>query len=81
MAFWQTYFADFQHFQSFHVPAFAPWKVMQSSMPELLGSSAFQLVYDSGVLDGLHTHAPSDAASADVIQLSRSNSIRSNDVE
>ena len=43
---------------------------MQSSMPELLGSSAFQLVYDSGVLDGLHTHAPSDAASADVIQLS-----------
>eukprot|EP00964_Phaeocystis_antarctica_P111184 scaffold75493_cov64-Phaeocystis_antarctica.AAC.1 len=34
----------------------------QCSAPfELLGSC--QLVYDSGVLDGLHTHAPSDAAS------------------
>ena len=37
---------------------------MQSWPPyALLGSPAFQLVYDSGVLDGLHTHAPSDAAS------------------
>ena len=29
----------------------------------MLGSPAFQLVYDSGVLVGLHTHVPSDAAS------------------
>eukprot|EP00964_Phaeocystis_antarctica_P117416 scaffold81251_cov63-Phaeocystis_antarctica.AAC.4 len=37
---------------------------MQSSAPPwLLGSPVFQLVYDSGVLDGLHTHTPSDAAS------------------
>jgi len=28
-----------------------------------LGSPLAQLVYDSGVLDGLHTHVPSDAAS------------------
>eukprot|EP00964_Phaeocystis_antarctica_P072349 scaffold44223_cov61-Phaeocystis_antarctica.AAC.1 len=36
----------------------------QSSPPlMLLGSPAYQLVYDSGVLDGLHTHVPSDAAS------------------
>ena len=28
-----------------------------------MGSPAYQLVYDSGVLDGLHTHAPSEAAS------------------
>ena len=30
---------------------------------QLLGWPANQLVYDSGVLDGLHTHEPSDAAS------------------
>ena len=44
------------------------WKLndKQSSTPALLlGSSdaKFQLKYDSGVLDGLHTHVPSDAAS------------------
>eukprot|EP00964_Phaeocystis_antarctica_P086256 scaffold54611_cov65-Phaeocystis_antarctica.AAC.1 len=35
---------------------------MQSS-PWVPGWPLSQLVYDSGVFDGLHTHAPSDAVS------------------
>jgi hypothetical protein len=30
---------------------------------QLSGCPGFQLVYDSGVPDGLHTHVPSEAAS------------------
>ena len=36
---------------------------MQSLPPTPACWTGFQLVYDTGVLDGLHTHAPSDAAS------------------
>ena len=66
-AVWQTYFCAAVHGKSFHVPVLS-WKLndKQSSTPALLlGSSdaKFQLKYDSGVLDGLHTHVPSDAAS------------------
>ena len=65
-AVWQTYFCAARHGKSFHMPVLS-WELndKQSSPPELLGSpySKFQLVYDSGVLDGLHTHVPSDAAS------------------
>eukprot|EP00964_Phaeocystis_antarctica_P108758 scaffold73283_cov76-Phaeocystis_antarctica.AAC.2 len=55
------------HGKSFHVPV-PSWKLndKQSSTPALLLGSPdakFQLKYDSGVLDGLHTHVPSDAAS------------------
>ena len=42
----------------------------QSSPPTLLGSPLAQLVYDSGVLDGLHNHVPSDAASVPPIHTS-----------
>ena len=69
-AVWQTYFREVPQLPSFHRPGaqYAPPPVLrlnskQSSLPELLGSPECQLVYDSGVLDGLHTHAPSDAAS------------------
>ena len=60
-AVWQTYFLFLVHWASFHLPG--PRNSRQSSLLTLLGSPAFQLVYDSGVLDGLHTHVPSDAAS------------------
>ena len=60
-AVWQTYFRAPSHLLSFHPRA---ENCKQSSRPlELLGSPGYQLVYDSGVLDGLHTHVPSDAAS------------------
>jgi hypothetical protein len=60
-AVWQTYFSSSAHVRSYHLP---PKNAKQSSRPPtLLGSPEFQLVYDSGVLDGLHTHVPSDAAS------------------
>eukprot|EP00964_Phaeocystis_antarctica_P032220 scaffold18260_cov57-Phaeocystis_antarctica.AAC.4 len=52
---------------SFHLPRSNELRnrpiIKQSSPAKLLGSPAYQLVYDSGVLDGLHTHVPSDAAS------------------
>ena len=70
---WQTYFFFLVQRESFHLPGaedepkmakLASVNSRQSSRPfALLGSPAFQLVYDTGVLDGLHTHAPSDAAS------------------
>eukprot|EP00964_Phaeocystis_antarctica_P031552 scaffold17844_cov63-Phaeocystis_antarctica.AAC.1 len=59
---WQTYLYLLVQRALFHVPP-VDLSCMQSSLPELLGSYAFQLVYDSGVLDGLHPHVPSDAAS------------------
>ena len=61
---WQTYFIFLVQTMSFHVPALCQLICRQSSPPPaLLGSPGYQLVYDTGVLDGLHTHAPSDAAS------------------
>ena len=63
-AVWQTYFSFLAHRRSLHLPGPPELKCMQcSSPPWLFGSFPFQLVYDSGVLDGLRTHAPSDAAS------------------
>ena len=58
------------HDKSFHLPYERTSK--QSSLSTLLGSPGFQLVYDSGVPDGLHTHAPSDAASVPPIHTSLS---------
>ena len=49
---------------SFHLPVLLQLNSRQSSLPqESLGSPECQLVYDSGVPDGLHTHVPSEAAS------------------
>ena len=64
-AVWQTYFLLLAQPSSFHCfSRRLDWNSRQSSSPPLLlGSPAHQLVYDSGVLDGLHTHVPSDAAS------------------
>ena len=62
-AVWQTYLERVLHLASFHQPPRTIKACTQSSLPALLGSPPPQLVYDSGVLDGLHTHAPSDAAS------------------
>jgi len=61
-AVWQTYFRSRAHPTSFHLPLMRKLNSKQSSPPPL-GSPGYQLVYDSGVLDGLHTHVPSDAAS------------------
>ena len=71
-AVWQTYFIVRVQFLSFHLPgALCVLKCRQSSAPpELLGSPGYQLVYDSGVLNGLHTHVPSDAASVPPIHTS-----------
>ena len=62
-AVWQTYFFFLVQVSSFHLPL--ALKFMQSSplFPYSLNSPPAQLVYDSGVFDGHHTHLPSDAAS------------------
>eukprot|EP00964_Phaeocystis_antarctica_P105653 scaffold70637_cov65-Phaeocystis_antarctica.AAC.3 len=63
-AVWQTYFRRDVQVPSFHLPVTFQLNSRQCSPPpELFGSPACQLVYDSGVLDGLHTHVPSDATS------------------
>eukprot|EP00964_Phaeocystis_antarctica_P054083 scaffold31776_cov73-Phaeocystis_antarctica.AAC.4 len=60
----QTYFLFAVHPASFHKPPYwLVYFIKQFSCVRPLGSPAYQLVYDSGVLDGLHTHVPSDAAS------------------
>ena len=62
-AVWQTYFILSVHGLSFHLPG-CQLNCRQSSLRrQSLGWPVAQLVYDSGVLDGLHTHVPSDAAS------------------
>ena len=62
---WQTYLRLGQHWSSSHLPAGLPQLNDRQFWlpPELLGCPGCQLVYDSGVLDGLHTHVPSEAAS------------------
>ena len=65
-AVWQTNFLFEMQFSSSHWPVRPLGKLpaMQCWAPrELSGWPGYQLVYDSGVLDGLHTHVPSDAAS------------------
>ena len=63
-AVWQTYFLVRVQGTSFHLPLETKSNSKQSSPPPLLlGSPGYQLVYESGVLDGLHIHVPSDAAS------------------
>eukprot|EP00964_Phaeocystis_antarctica_P053531 scaffold31430_cov50-Phaeocystis_antarctica.AAC.1 len=74
-AVWQTQFLLLVQPASFHLPesesSESPLNSRQSSPPyQLSGWFAFQLVYDSGVLDGLHTHVPSDAASVPPIHTS-----------
>ena len=71
-AVWQTYLIWLAQDQSFHLPGTFQLNSRQSSPSKSLGSvcssSPYQLVYDSGVLDPLHTHVPSDAASVPPIQ-------------
>jgi len=63
----QTYLRLASQGKSFHLPSAAlglPFICRQSSLPfQLSGCPEFQLVYDSGVPEGLHTHVPSEAAS------------------
>ena len=68
-AVWQTYLFFSVQSSSSHLPYF---QLPNKQSPELLGSpvAKCQLVYDSGVLDGLHTHVPSDAASVPPIHTS-----------
>ena len=67
---WQTYLFEPRHQASFQEAVLEMPNAKQSSPPELLGSPLYQLVYDSGVLDGLHTHVPSEAASVPPIHTS-----------
>ena len=60
-AVWQTYLFLLVQDKSFHVPE--SYATTQFSCVSPLGSRAAQLKYDSSVLDGLHNHVPSDAAS------------------
>ena len=60
---WQTYDLSNEQGASFHNPSARNSKHCSPPLPTLLGSPARQFVYESGVLDGLHTHVPSDAAS------------------
>ena len=68
-AVWQTYLSVLVQEPSFHAPRGEfqlgiQLNSKQSSPPPWSsGWPGTQLVYDSGVLDGLHTHVPSDAAS------------------
>ena len=67
-AVWQTYFLLKVQPRLSHLPRgpaeCGPRNCMQCWLPcPLSGSPVYQLVYDTGVLDGLHTHVPSDAAS------------------
>ena len=73
---WQTYLCLLPHRASYHLPVLrmpfrVPRNAKQSSpLPASLGSPLFQLKYDSGVLDGLHTHVPSEAASVPPVHTS-----------
>ena len=60
---WQTYDLSNEQGASFHDPSARNSKQSSPPLPTLLGSPARQFVYESGALDGLHTHVPSDAAS------------------
>jgi hypothetical protein len=68
-AVWQTYLSVLVQEPSFHAPRGEFQLGIQlnskqsSPPPRSSGWPGTQLVYDSGVLDGLHTHVPSDAAS------------------
>eukprot|EP00964_Phaeocystis_antarctica_P122081 scaffold85756_cov55-Phaeocystis_antarctica.AAC.1 len=67
---WQTYLFEPRHQASFQEAVLEMPNAKQSSPPELLGSPLYQFVYDSGVLDELHTHVPSDAASVPPVHTS-----------
>ena len=67
---WQTYLFEPRHQASYQEAVLEMPNAKQSSPPELLGSPLYQFVYDSGVLNGLHTQVPSDAASVPPVHTS-----------
>ena len=57
--FWQTYFCADVQVPSSHLPE--PYTAKQCWSRGLSGLPGDQLAYDSGVLDGPHTHVPEEA--------------------